>query len=77
MHSLSEIYETVLKRLRKERHSMASSQDPSSSDEIDWSAILAASIEKTENETTYNPDAVPGIVPFVDRGTDGPQLSEY
>ena len=56
---------------------MASSQDPSSSDEIDWSAILAASIEKTENETTYNPDAVPGIVPFVDRGTDGPQLSEY
>jgi len=57
---------------------MASSQDPSSSDDIDWSAILAASIEKPkENEATYNPDAVPGIVPFVDRGTDGPQLSEY
>ena len=57
---------------------MASSQDHSSSDDIDWSAILAASMEKPkENEATYNPNDAPGIVPFVDRGTDGPQLSEY
>jgi len=56
---------------------MASSQDPSSS-EPDWAGILAASIEKPkENEATYNPNDAPGIVPFVDRGTDGPQLAEY